>query len=448
MFFLIACFVQHVYAIPVESINAKHNSPIAPQGGVMLVQLFSDEVGSNWPESIDVHFADGTVRRGVVGWMEKNPAHASWTKNPFRIRPVKQSDAHETVSVQDNISGPVLLVPMPKQKSETVSFGGCVLTPQWHALPESFPALNINSEPVGLPMSYTKSDASPEQNPLEFWRWSLIASIRNQPTPNATFQSEVELLAASYSEDMWKIGFDLLAKSSRSVAATCRDLLTQTAKDGEHEFACWIADQHQLNTLLAIMFEPSITHIEKANRCLYWAEQQQPYLYWIEQVFGNDVQLAFANPTLEPILAAITWQETDSIPIAIEVLPKHTSRESYERLPWIDPSIFGTVTKESQLQWLSVQIGKQTTTQPIVQSKVVVRTPGVLLPPLHPSWSLDSIRSKTPATTIDALRTTVEVRKLMGKWELFINLNREPLQLRFFCHGSKDRRINPRQPFI
>ena len=100
--------------------------------------------------------------------------------------------------------------------------------------------------------------------------------------------------------------------------------------------------------------------------------------------------------------------------MAIEIPPREIERLSYEREARIDPSLFGTVTKETQIQWLTIQLGTQAASQPFVPEVVIAKTPGVMLPECLPSWSLDSIRKSMPKRCSVQTRTTTELRKARG----------------------------------
>ena len=408
------------HAIDEDTIFARHLEPITPIGGVLYVPLYSTQSGAEWPEQLMLQCSNGEVLTGFLGWVEPNPLQGKWTSESHRIRPVMQTDSLEGLSSNDAQSGPVLLVELNETTFETISFGECTLKPKWIQKFDEYPQLNIDEGLIGEPLSEWSKEALPEHNPFSMWRWALLASSRNQLVPALGYPSRIEALASRYTDALWKSGFNRLASASRGIAASCRDLLTLTAFDDKHQFACWITNQQQLNLLIGVMVEDSISDEECAARCLTWSENQKPYLYWVEQLFGDAVRLAFANPTLMPIVAALTWQEVDCIPMAIEIPPREIERLSYEREARIDPSLFGTVTKETQIQWLTIQLGTQAASQPFVPEVVIAKTPGVMLPECLPSWSLDSIRKSMPNRCSVQIRTTTELRKALGKWELFI----------------------------
>jgi hypothetical protein len=155
-------------------------------------------------------------------------------------------------------------------------------------------------------------------------------------------------------------------------------------------------------------------------RALRWIDDQHPHIHWLDQVYGTQVILSIANPTLKPAVAMMRWEIVNDIPIAIEVPPLQTVRSEVNRIPPIDTSLFGPSTTESQVQWISVTLGGHSTTIPIVPAETIARPPSVLLQTLHPLWTLQSIRSGQPNRVHPTLKTTVELRKLLGAWELYI----------------------------
>jgi len=412
--------VQSVYAVPIDTIESKQTSPVAPRGGVLMVQLISESNGNQWPFEIDVVFEGGIHRTGIVGWVESNPNTSTWTSNPSTVRPITQRDDSLLINPKDVTTGPVLLVELPENCNGTITFGGATLTPQWIDLPDSLPHLNITSTKKKSKLFAESPYSFPEWNPLEYWRWTLIASRENATTPLPPNSSEVARLAALRNSQLWRIGFERLARSSRGVAAACRDLLSNTAYDAEYLYACWVVHPNSLRRLLSIMLDMKSTSRQLATRALRWVEDQQPYIQWLESVYGEDVIVAIANPTLEPIVASLRWQDEKDIPIAVEVLESHTFRAHITRPPIVDLSIFGPITVESQLQWLSITVDKQTFSLPIVPQDITITPPSIQFQVLHPLWNLQSIQLGQPRVVHPNEVTTVQLRKILGVWELFV----------------------------
>ena len=407
-------------SVPVDAIEARQSRPVAPRGGVMMVQLFCQEQGDGWPSTLDVTFEDGRVETGVVGWIEKNTNSSVWTSNQSHIRAVSPIDSTLSINPKDAITGPVLLIELPLRGAGLVRFGGGVIDPRWTDLPISLPDLNISPSDDSVKLSVQSVDDMPEWNPFEYWRWTLVASRLGAKPPKPPSTSPIEKLIAMQGEQLWRIGFHRLARSSRGVAAACRDLLTQTAEDGSHAYACWVVEPNSLHQLLSILLDGDTNPRQLASQALRWVEDQRPHIHWLEQVYGSHVTLSIANPTLEPAVAMMKWESMGDIPIAIELPPSQTVRTEVERIPSIDTSIFGPTTPESQMQWLSVTVEGHSTILPIVPPEVVALPPSVQLQPLHPLWTLQGVQSGQPNSVNPALETIVQVRKLIGSWELYI----------------------------
>ena len=422
--FFIAAFVglQYAAAIPMDAIASKQSTPIAPRGGVLMVQLVSEKLGDNWPSVIDVTFDTGMSATGHVGWIEKNMNSISWTSNSSTIRPIRPTDNTRHIHPLDAMTGPVLLVELPASGNGPIQFGEATIDPTWVALPSSLPNLNIFPTKVDESLVLSGDD-KPEWNALEYWRWTLVASRFGVQPPAPPDTSVVERLSALYGAQLWRIGFDTLSRSSRGVAAACRDLLTNIACDNSQKFACWIVQPELLTRLLSIMTDQYASSRQITSRALRWVEQQQPFILWLEGVYGDQVTVAMTNPTLEPSLATIMWKENDEFPIVIELPAANTVRSKVRRVAPVDLSIFGPKTLGSTLQWLNFQIGSQKYVLPIVSSKVTVLPPNTMLPQLQPVWNLRSMQQGFPLLVQKNKSTSVQVRKLLGTWELFIQCN-------------------------
>lgn len=416
----IAILGSWVAPLPIDTIVSRQSCPIAPRGGVLMVQLFAEESSDQWPSTLTVTFENGHVAIGVLGWVEKNKDTSKWANSHSYIRPIASTDNTLNIHPKDANTGPVLLVELPLDGNGIIRFGGDAIVPRWVDLPPSLPSLDLTPIDETNILSTETHDDTPEWNPLEYWRWTLFASRMGAVPPDPPNYSTVSRLAALHGAQLWRIGFDRIARSSRGVAAACRDLLTNTALDGTHSFACWVIQPDPLHQLLTILLDENASSRQLASRVLRWVEDQQPHVLWIEQVFGPHISIAIANPTLETTIATMLWQTKDDIPLAMEIPPRQTTRMHVQRMPDIDLSIFGPVTTQDTVQWLLVSMGNQTASLPIVPRDVLAMPPSVQLQTLHPLWNLKNVQSGRPDSVALALRTTVQVRKLLGQWELFI----------------------------
>ena len=178
MIYPLACIAilasQLSTGVPVDSIKSRQSNPVAPRGGVMMVQLFCQDQGNNWPSTLDVAFADGRVETGVVGWIEKNTNNVGWTNNPSKIRPIMFEDSTLNIDPKDAITGPVLFIELPLRGDGLIRFGGDVIDPRWTDLPISLPNLNITPIDSGSFLSTKKTDDVPEWNPFEYIFFKIL----------------------------------------------------------------------------------------------------------------------------------------------------------------------------------------------------------------------------------------------------------------------------------
>ena len=416
---LIAVTTSVSFGIPIELIVARNSEPIAPKGGVMMVQLLNETPGDNWPTTLQVTFESGQTVRGVVGWIEKNPNNTSWTSNPSIIRTINSSDNTINIHPKDAITGPVLFIEIPEHGYGTMSFAGDSVNPIWVDLPKTLPNMNIVPINENIKLIPEEGDDTPEWNPQEYWRWTLVASRKGVMPPDPPSNSEVARLAALQSEHLWRIGFDRLARSSRGVAADCRDLLTNTTVDGAHSYACWVVSPDSLRSLISDLLDQSTTSRQLTMRALRWAENQPPHIYWLEKVFGSHITLAIANPTLESTLSTLRWKTENDIPIAIEVPANQTFRCELERGLELDLSIFGPEIS-TQTQTLLLSVGDQSSSLQVVPQQVKATPPSVQLATLYPLWNLQDVQRGAPQFVEPSQSTSVQIRKILGRWEIFI----------------------------
>ncbi len=427
-----AAWLQCLATVPVDSIESIQETPIAPRGGVLMVQLVSEQLGDNWPQTMEISFDTGAKGVGYLGWVELNKNRSAWASNPSIIRSILPTDDTRRIHPLDLNTGPVLLIKLPENISGSISFGGTTIDPIWVSLPNEMPNVNITPIDNNKIIPISNGFELPEWNPLEYWRWALVASRNGVCSPKPPSDNVVVQLAAIQIEQLWRIGFDRLARSSRGVAAACRDLLTNTANDGNVNYACWVTSQDSIQRLLEIITDQNISSRQLAARALNWVQEQQPFIAWLESVYGQQITLAFANPTLEPSLATVIWKQDEVFPSVIELPATKTVRENIDRALQLDLSDFGGLSPEAKLQWLTLQFGSQQYSLPIVPKKVIVHPPSTVLPMLHPLWTLEDIHKKSPGRVSADKKTLAELRKVFGVWELFVQ-----------CKGSSNESVFP-----
>jgi hypothetical protein len=413
------CTTTISYAVPVDSIVARNTFPIAPRGGVLMARLLSDELGDEWPSIIPVTFEDGTTRDGVVGWIETITVSTSWVDDSVVIRPISSSDSTETIHPRDTITGPVLLVELPTDGTGSIYFGAESVVPNWLELPLEFPDFSLSQQNTKEPLSFSIANDVPPTNALHYWRWAMLASRDNAYPPEIPGNSSVERLAAQHSEQLWRIALHNLFVASRAVGATCLDLLTDKSTDGKHAFACWVENQTSLEELLGILLDTNLTSKQLATRALRWCDQQPRSLVWFDSIFGPSITIKVSNNSPEFGLYQFTWEGEDEIPLALEVQPYRTEKMTLTRPKVLDLSIFGPVVTPP-VQKVVMKTAGHSTLFPIERRVVDARPPRVLLPNLTPTWTLASLRRGYARKVSPEYETRVEVRYLMGNWEIFI----------------------------
>jgi hypothetical protein len=160
-----------------------------------------------------------------------------------------------------------------------------------------------------------------------------------------------------------------------------------------------------------------------AQRASRWAKEQQPFIHWLERVYGEYVTLAVANPTSKVATSSIKWRDVNGLPETTKIDEHHVERIQVTRPILLDLAVFGPTTPDSQLQWLTLTLPNQQTNLPIVSGMVTVKPPSVQLETLYPLWNLGDVMMGIPSVVPQKNRTSIELRKMFGRWELFIRCN-------------------------
>ena len=421
------CFIATVwlyastfsFAIPLDTIVAQNTFPIAPKGGVLMVRLLSTELGDEWPSSIPIMFEDGTTGDGVVGWIETKEYSTSWTDERVFIRPIVHTDSTASIHPRDTISGPVLLLELPNDGSGSIYFGGGSVVPKWIDLPVEFPSFDFSKTEKTKALPILEANDLPPTNALHYWRWVLLASSNNATPPKIPNASLVENLAAQHGEQVWRTALHNLSVASRGVGAACLDLLTDTSMDEDHAFACWVESQTALEELLGILLDEHLTSKQLANRALRWCEAQSRSLFWFTSLFGSSVTLKVTNSTPEPSLCQLRWHGENEVPLAFKIPAHETLLMNVVRPEVLDLSVFGPVVTPP-VQRLLLHRPSGVTEIPVEKGVVLAKPPRVKLPTLVPTWTLSSLRHGYARRVARDQQTDVEVRYVMGNWEILI----------------------------
>lgn len=406
--------------------------PIAPRGGVLVARLAPRNATTGWPETIQVALDDGTGRTplvGRIGWIEPLPIRGNrpWTWSPSSrtIRPPLDTDDVAAITPGDGSTGPYLLVELPEDGAGELVFGRERIPLRWLDLPDGLPALHLGTrsrsdrtlEMVNAP------DRPLADNPFTWWRWTLLADrkgLRPPPPPDA---NPPTLLLSKHIEQLWRIGLHRLADRSRGVAAQCRDLLTCTCRDGDVEFAAWISEATPINELLGILLEPGNDDVI-TDLALAWADRQIPMVAWIEQAYGSKIVLAIGNPYPTRELAQVLWRNQGAVPIGAALEPGAVTRMELPRPPDDLIKSFYPQLDAGELLHLNLVIRDHVMTLTFGPDAIRAEPPGPLLGPFLPPMTMTTARTQRPSAEPNNRTTWCQVRRIAGRWELFIECQR------------------------
>lgn len=437
-----AVFIQsaHVAAEPVRGIMSKNTQPVAPRGGVLMIPLSAEQHGTNWPATIEL-IATGAnppkVLTGFVAWMVASPAPHSadrrWTADPrgLRIRDIQPEDDSTTVA-GDPLLGPYLLARVPHDLTGQLRLDRQVLQPDWRDVPNSrideIAALTVQRPDLPLTDGPDRPDP---YSPFEYWRWALLAERLEMTPPTPPQHTEVERLAAEHFASVWRVGFDRLSKQSPRVAEQCRNLLTQTCIDRRQPFAAWIADPARAGALLARLLDFRRGETAILSDAVDWIDQQPALMLWPEADSGERVRLAVCTTRSEPVVATMRWTEQSTggerppPPVAVQIEPGVLMQVSIDRAPLPKPRAIGLAAPpEPQVQTLQIEAAGQVTEVSFGPRVMHAKPPGVFFRALTPPLTLLEAQWRQQRAVPEDHATFAHVRRLGGRWELFIECRR------------------------
>ncbi len=407
-------------------------TPLAARGGVLMARLAPRETTTGWPTTVPVALDDGTERTTLtasIGWIEPLAARGNlpwtWSTSTRTIRTPTPEDDTAALDPNDPSSGPYLLVELPEDGTGELVFGSQRIELRWTALPEGLPRLQLGSPPS--PERALEMDNAPNRpladNAFTWWRWTLLADRLNLLPPDPPDRTPATLLLSKHIEQLWRIGFHRLANRSRGVAAQCRDLLTYTCRDDGREFAAWINEATPINELLGIMLDPNNDEV-LVELALAWADRQMPIVAWIEQAYGSDIVLAIGNPYPTRQLAQVLWRNQGSVAIGATLEPGIVTRLTLPRPPADLIKTFYPELDAGDLLHLNLVVREHVMTLAFGPQTILAQPPGPLLGPLRPPMTMSAARTQNVPDE-EAERTTwCQVRKMAGRWELFIECQR------------------------
>lgn len=426
-----------VRADSVKGVVSRESQPVAVSGGVLMLPLTAERPGDDWPDEIQLAFADGSKTRGIVAWIDAAPPRTlrHWTDDPrgLFVRAVGKEDDSRHADPATGI-GPWLLAELPAGKAATgeIRMGRQVLKPTWRELPPITNATETDGESderpaLELAPGYDRPDPA---SPFEYWRWVLLAQ-RLDMRPPQPFGGQLDQLVARHDSDMWRLGLSRIRPLSQRIADECRDLLTRTCIDRRQPFAAWISDPASTGSLLAALTDFNRSDKNALAAAVAWIDSQPPLYVWPEAESPGQVHLAVFSSRQEATLAKIHWRgEPADRFLAVPCAPGVLARVNIDRpaLPAIErPRAIGRPAPEAPFTdqtTLEVEAGGRKfefTFGPRILNAV---PPGVFFRQLSPPITLYEAQERVQQRTDPAHATFASLRKLGGRWEVFFDCRR------------------------
>jgi hypothetical protein len=409
------------HAQAVRGIRAADTNPIAPRGGVMMLQLAADRPGDAWPGSLALMMHDGTPLEGVVAWIAPVEVERErhWTDDlrGLEVRAVEPGDDN-----RDTGSGaPYLLVRLPARASGDLKLDRQTIRPVWVDLPAA-PESDLAGE-LGRERALNRPDPD---SPFEHWRWVLLAEgLGMQPPGLGAFDESATLLAEHFAS-LWRIGLARLERIDPDLAAHVRGLLTRSATDRGAPFAAWIADPAATGTLLTELVSNRQTDAMLAEYVRLWIGEHDTSMVWPEADYdamlrlavlsaGDDdrgeLSLRFPGVAQSPMRFAI---EPNVLMRVLASKPRLSSEPV--------PTVYGRqpVTGET----IVINMPEREMELPLRPRRYAAVPPGIFLSALGAPLSLAEVQTlqRMPVRLDQA--TLVSIRKLRGRWEVFVDCRR------------------------
>lgn len=422
----------------VRGIRVLADRPIAPRGGVMLVPLGARRPGTSWPRSLGLTMSDGTRLHGQVIWFAPSRprpvTRRRWTEEP--PRPVVRAVAPTDDSSVPAAGAPYLVVRLPEHGAGPIRLSSQTIHPRWRdpSRAYTFDPLPGDDRPK---LEVTASPDRPDpDSPFAYWRWVLLADRLDHRPPAPDRYGEIGGLVAEHFAALWRIALGRLAEHSIPTAAACLDQLTRICTDRPHRFAGWVVGADELDELLSGLLDFRRDGDRLVADARGWLRIRPPLAAWSERDHGDRVTLALVNRSLQPLVARVQWEGRSEPPMTVELRPGALTLVDIERpAAAAAAGAPATIPDDPMVRLLSVTASGEMQMLPIGRPVTTVRPPGFVLPPPRPPLTLAAIETGRGARVPPEQATLVQVRRLRGRWEVFVECAR-PASARPFAQPN------------
>ncbi len=384
-------------AAPQQTVS---QTALAVRGGVLMIPIQRSSADTLQTTSVaivnDGQRTDLTGEVIAIGAELRKTRHWSWPST----RPV-------TTSKPDSQTRTWLAVTLPKDGRGNLEWNGRTIDLRWSDLQDGMPPLCLGHPPAIPPniVDITPLLASPPlDDPLQAWRWELLAARHGVSPPDLSRFHGGDLLLATHDVQQWRQAMWRLHTASPSVARTAADLFTASVTMQGHTVAGWLTEPAARTEFLAAMQTGSD---DLAEAALAWCDRQVPVGGWVSKVHGPSIEVSLLNASPAQELIELAWNRAGELPIA-SVLAARSGR--VVQLPPLNSHARDA---------LVIEVGTNQMMLPVDRQTQRVEPPGPTLGPLSAAWTLGDVRLATPPKLLPVNELTfVQLRRLAGHWEL------------------------------
>ena len=412
-----------VHADPVRGVRAIDAKPMAPRGGVMMLPLTADRAGDNWPSELVLTQKNSEGLRGIVAWL--GPVELSkerqWTDDPrgLDIRAIEPGDHNGNPAS----GAPVLLVRVPVDASGEYKLDRQTIKPNWRDFPAT---ANDNAAPLERVHAPNRPDPD---SPFEHWRWVLLAHELGMSAPNTASFHEPRALIAEHFASLWQIGLARLQQIDAQLAGRVRALLARTATDRGEPFAAWVASPAATGTLLTELLSERQSNTTLAEYVRLWIDEHDKPLVWPEADYDTTLRLAVLSSAASGLRDEMTLRFPGAAqsPTRLSIEPNVLMRVLAWKPPVGEdavPELHGRQSARGES--IVINLPGREIELPLRARRYAVVPPGVFFAELGPALSLVEVQTLQRLQVRADQATLVSVRKVRGRWEVFVDCRRAP----------------------
>jgi hypothetical protein len=419
-------WVPPVGADPVQKVRCRDTEPIAVRGGVLMAPLEAGRDGDGWPQTLELVPVGGDPIAAIVAWIHAaTPTRdRQWAEDPrgLAVRAVQPADD----SSVPGSGAPYLLARLPRDGGGPLRLGNQTLHPRWRNQAGPPPRRPGWTAQAALELAVAPDRPDPD-SPFEYWRWVLLADRMALEPPSSHSYGAAGHLVAEHYAGIWRLGLAQLARIDPGVSARCRALLTEICRDGQKPFAAWVIDPATVGGLLAILLNFERRDWEIAEAAAEWADLQDVIVMREAPPGPGLAAMAVVNPLREPISVRFSWLGSRRIVAAATVEPGTLTRVVIEGPPVAQPGRADLSRPAADVHVLLMDAAGRQRRLTFRVGAVPALPPGFRFTALRPPMTLAEAQAGWQQALSPERSTTVELRKISRRWELFIDCRR-PVQ--------------------